>query len=456
MVYNPFGEPTIMLNLVNAAEGLVSARAFSDPEVYRAEQSRVFGRCWLFIGHESEIPNPGDFAARSMGEDPVILGRGRDGEIRVMLNVCRHRGRRLCAEDMGNANHFQCGYHGWTYSNTGELTGVPFFESYQGKLSKSEWSLIQTPRVDTYRGLIFASWDTDAAPLESYLGDMRWVLDLMFARTDNVRVIGPPQRWIVDCNWKLGAGNFGGDFHHLFTTHGFSNALGLKPTRVNRKAHALPMSQGHVASIVQFADQPAQTPFLALPPELWPEIERNLTPDQVQEMRPMQLTAGTVFPNLSFLNTASHTSGEWGGPDGEPISFLTLRQWQPRGPDKMEMVSWGFVDGTAPKRWQKNSADCYHRVFGMAGIFEQDDIENWSEINNGLRGKMAQDLPLNYMMALDMSPSTEWTGPGTAYIIHHELSEINERVMYERWRELMEDVEPLSRNGRRAVTGVPS
>jgi PAH dioxygenase large subunit len=437
-------------HLITADGQGLSARAFADADVYRLEQRRVFGRSWLFVGHDSEIPNPGDFASRLMGEDPVLLVRGRDGEIRVMLNVCRHRGRRLCAEDLGNANHFQCGYHGWTYTNTGELTGVPFFESYQGRLDKREWGLRQVPRVASYRGLIFASWDADIEPLEDHLGDMRWVLDLMFARTDRVAVIGPPQRWIVDANWKLGAGNFGGDFTHLFTTHGFSGALGLKPTRINRKAHCLPMANGHVASIVQFADQPPQTPYLALPEEVWPEIKRNLSPDQVSEMEPLQLTAGTVFPNLSFLNTASHTSGEWGGPDGEPISFLTLRQWQPRGPEKMEMWSWGFVDTTAPKRWQENSATCYHRVFGMAGIFEQDDIENWAEINNGLRGPAAQNLTLHYGMAMEHEPSPEWRGPGTAYLFQHTLTEINERVMYARWQEMMDrdDGRPTTDDGK--------
>ncbi|MFN0072394.1 MAG: aromatic ring-hydroxylating oxygenase subunit alpha, partial [Chloroflexota bacterium] len=391
-----------MLDLVDTRAGLISARAFSDPDVYRAEQARIFARCWLFLGHESEIPNPGDFATRTMGDDPVILARGRDGEIRVMLNVCRHRGRRLCAEDMGNANHFQCGYHGWTYGNTGELTGVPFFESYQGKMDKADWGLMQVPRVDSYRGLIFASWAPEGESLRAYLGEMTWVLDIIFGRSDRVTVIGPPQRWLVDCNWKLGAGNFGGDIHHLATTHGFSTALGLKQTRITRKAHLLPMKNGHVASIVPFADQPSETPYLALPEALWPEIKRNLSADQLREMEPLQLAVGTVFPNLSFLNTASHTSGEWGGPEGERVSFLTLRVWQPRGPDKMEMLSWGFVDGTASETWRKNSADCYHRVFGMAGIFEQDDIENWAEINNGLRGTVSCDLPLNYMMGLDM------------------------------------------------------
>jgi hypothetical protein len=260
----------------------------------------------------------------------------------------------------------------------------------------------------------------------------------MFGRSDDVAVMGPPQRWIVDANWKLGAGNFGGDFHHLFTTHGFSTALGLKPTRVNRHAHCLPMPRGHVASIVQFADLPPQHPYLALPKEIWPEFERNLQSDQVATLETLQLTAGTVFPNLSFLNTASHSSGEWGGPEGEPISFLTLRQWQPRGPDKMEMWSWGFVDKTAPERWQRNSTDCYHRVFGMAGIFEQDDIENWAEISTGLRGHRAQQLDLNYMMALQSTPSPDWSGPGEGYMVEREFSEINERIMYERWRELME------------------
>ncbi|HLQ36017.1 MAG TPA: aromatic ring-hydroxylating dioxygenase subunit alpha [Chloroflexota bacterium] len=432
-----------LTDLVRPSEGLVRARVFADPEIYRLEMERVFARSWLFLAHESEIPQPGDFVTRRMGEDPVIVVRGTDGQVRVLLNVCRHRGRKVCAEDAGSASHFRCGYHGWTYSNVGQLTGVPFAEAYQGKLDKDQLGLCEVPGVDTYHGLIFATWDPTAGSLADYLGEMTWTLDLLFGRTDGVEVVGPPQRWETDSNWKLGAGNFASDGTHLFTTHAFSTALGLN--RLGPKpgaggppvGYVLPAENGHGCVITCWPPTVTDKPYLALPRELWPEIEQHLTPHQVEVLKSAMIAVGTVFPNTSFLNTSSHTSAEWGGPEGQAISFLTLRQWQPKGPDKMEVLSWLFVEKNAPESWKETSRQCYQRVFGMAGVFEQDDMENWAQITQAVSGPMASQLDLHYEMGLQATPLSDWAGPGVAYRFQPPFVDLNERVFYGRWQQLM-------------------
>lgn len=175
---------TNLSDLVKTKEGVVSSRVFSDPEINRLEMERIFTRSWLYVAHDSEIPQAGDFVTRSMGDDPVIVWRGQDGKVRVFLNVCRHRGRRVCGEDLGKAAYFKCPYHGWTYNNTGELSSVPFFEGYQGKLDRSSLGLYQAPKVESYHGLIFANWEAKAKSLSDYLGEMKWVLDLLFGRTE--------------------------------------------------------------------------------------------------------------------------------------------------------------------------------------------------------------------------------------------------------------------------------
>ena len=184
----------LLSDLVKTDEGVVSSQIFTDPEINRLEMERIFTRTWLYVAHESEIPHAGDFVTRSMGDDPVVVWRGQDGKVRVFLNVCRHRGRRVCVEDMGKASHFKCPYHGWTYSNGGELISVPFYEGYQGKLDKGELGLYQAPRIEKYHGLIFANWETKAEPLADYLGEAKWVLDLLFARTEGMEVVGDTRR----------------------------------------------------------------------------------------------------------------------------------------------------------------------------------------------------------------------------------------------------------------------
>ncbi|MSQ27783.1 MAG: aromatic ring-hydroxylating dioxygenase subunit alpha [Dehalococcoidia bacterium] len=423
--------------LVRTGEGLVSARCFSDPRVYDMERERLFTRSWLFVAHESEIPQPGDFVTRTMGEDPVLVTRGPDGVVRVLLNVCRHRARMLCSVDGGNASHFMCPYHGWTYSNTGELTGVPYFESYQGRLVKGEWGLQEAPHVDSYRGLIFACWDAAAPSLGDYLGSMKWTMDLIFGRADAFEVTGPPQRWVVDCNWKLGSGNFGGNLHHVPVTHGFTTALGLKATRSRRQSYYVTTRFGHIVSVGCHLDMPHPKPYLGLPRDLMPEYQRNLSPEQFSFMERIQTMAGTVFPNLSYLNTSSHRPSEWGAPPEKEVSFVTLRQWQPLGHDKMEMWSWGLVEKNASEEWKRDSKTCYQRTFGAAGVFEQDDPENWSEITRGLRGAMANRLWLHYGMGQTPSPAPDWPGPPPAYNTDRAMSEINERVFYQRWHEML-------------------
>ena len=120
----PDRKPAGLAGLVDVDRGVVSREIFVSEEIYRQEQEQLFARAWLFIGHESQIPKPGDFIASSMGEESVILCRDSAGGIHVFLNSCRHRGMKVCRYDEGNAVEFQCPYHGWSYGTDGALVGA--------------------------------------------------------------------------------------------------------------------------------------------------------------------------------------------------------------------------------------------------------------------------------------------------------------------------------------------
>src|SRR5271154_5301661 len=191
MFPDPRAEP-----LVHLERHEVSARAITDPDVYRAEHDRLWPKCWLLLGHDSEIPEPGDFVTRYMGEDVVIVTRDRTGEIQVLLNSCPHRGMAVCRVDMGSVSTFTCPYHGWSFGLDGGLRGMPVGnEKLEGDMyDKSELGL-KRARVGVHVGMIFATFDENAPSLVEWLGEAAWYLTLNYGRSKGgMEVLGPPQR----------------------------------------------------------------------------------------------------------------------------------------------------------------------------------------------------------------------------------------------------------------------
>src|SRR3954464_9279604 len=129
-----WGMAVNLLEVVEDIEqGMIPASVYSDVEIFELERERVFGRAWMFLAHESEVPEPGDYVVRRILDDSFIVVRDDGGQVRVLFNMCLHRGMQVCRAELGNASHFRCPYHAWTYKNTGELTGVPFHEAPYGR-----------------------------------------------------------------------------------------------------------------------------------------------------------------------------------------------------------------------------------------------------------------------------------------------------------------------------------
>src|SRR5688572_23473788 len=173
-------------SLIDLQTHEVSRRIFIEREIYEEELEKIFARCWLFLAHESQVPNPGDFVSAYMAEDPVLVVRDSRGSIGAFLNTCRHRGMRVCRADAGNAAAFTCTYHGWTYGNDGKLVGVPGYkEYYYEELDMEQWGLVPVAQVDTYAGLIFGTFDAEAPSLTEYLGPTAtYCMDVMFSRRE--------------------------------------------------------------------------------------------------------------------------------------------------------------------------------------------------------------------------------------------------------------------------------
>jgi benzoate/toluate 1,2-dioxygenase subunit alpha len=205
----------------------VDGRVHTDPELFDLEMERIYGRSWLYVGHESEIRQPGDYRTAVLARQPIILSRGEQGEIHAVFNRCMHRGAVVCRSDRGHSNHFRCPYHNWVYRGDGTLVGMAQRSGYGENFDASELSLVPVPRVATYRGLIFACLDPDVEPLEERLGPTAWYIDQWADRSPvgELSVAEGVHRYVYPGNWKFQLENGVDGYHGNYVHESFVKIL---------------------------------------------------------------------------------------------------------------------------------------------------------------------------------------------------------------------------------------
>ena len=429
-----------LASLVDLDKGLVSREIFVDGDLYARELERVFARSWLFVGHESQIREPGDFALSRMGEESVILNRDEAGRLHVFLNTCRHRGMRVCRYDLGNAKEFICPYHGWLYGADGALRGVPqLAQAYHSELDRSAWGLIEA-RLETHNQTIWASWDKDAPSLADYLGEARFYLDNFLAPPDGgngrLEVVGGIQKWITPCNWKFGAENFIGDYYHG-VSHESADRLAMSPSgekgrhthdavkaRTVRVNLAYPEHGHGVRSTVAVGD----FPYTSLYPNN-PRIDAYFRDAHAKRLERLGDEArlygggGTLFPNMSFSNGRT-----------------SIAVWHPHGPEHTEVWRYYLVPEDAPQEVKDELRHYAIRYQGPSGLTEEDDLENWNMAAAASRGTIARRHPYNYQMGLGHEAASgrfDWLARGGQ--VTEGITEQNQRGFLKRWLALMQD-----------------
>ncbi len=418
--------------LINNDASLIDRRVWTDESIYKQEKSAIFGKAWLFLGHESQIPQPGDFVQALMCETPIILSRGEDSKIYANINSCSHRGLPVCRADNGNTKRFICPYHNWAYGVDGQLKSIPQESQVCSKPNKSSLGLKAVPRLASWRGMIFGSFYEEIENLESYLGDMRYYLDAFFLRfPDGIEFMGAPHRWIIDSNWKLPMENQLGDVSHGAFLHSSiipreaqDQIEDIGYSAVPKPGHAATfrlLPNGSSAEETAWGLEGLGAMFGGTEvKEYLLEIQQKAN-ERVGDIRSRMkgLTYG-VYPNLSFL---------W--------SNTSFKVSNPKGPGKVEYWSWAAVPADAPDSIKKILRTNYSSFFGPGGMLEQEDSEAWQQQFIGSNIDFANDKPYFYGMGLG-EEKTHADMPG---LLGSTANEHYARAFYQRWRQALIDNE---------------
>ena len=435
--YRGRGRPELVVDDEERGLFRVHRSVFTDPDILATERERIFDRCWLYAGHESEIREPGDYVTRRVAGRPVIIVRGMDGKARVLLNVCTHRGAMVCREPKGNAKVLRCFYHGWSFTPEGEVRGIPDKGAYSAAFDRGERRLRRPPGgTSVYRDFIFVNFNPrNDISLEDYLSDARDYIDLVADQSaGRMEVLSGTHSYCASANYKLLVEN-SIDGYHAMTTHKryFDwlvkvNAMDRRRVeflRVNDDSKRFtPRALGNGHSIPGRAVAPWGRPMAQWVPSFGEQRRHRLEKkyreaiERLGEERAHQvcMRSGSVqiFPNL-LINDIMSTN---------------IRTYHPVDPGYVEVESWCLGPEEEGPEERALRLDNFVSFMGPGGFASPDDLEVVEVCQRGF--ETVKELEYS-----DVSR-------GMKRASQTDTDELQMRVFWRQWARLMDGPEPVS------------
>lgn len=399
-------------------EDRLHRRIYTEPEIFELEMRSIFGRTWVYVGHESEVANTGDYKSAYIGTQPVILTRDENGKIQVLVNRCPHRASIVCREEKGNSNFFRCPYHGWTFKNTGDLVGVPRRKRYPEDFDLSELNLQHVPRVESYRGLIFASFNPDIEGLVDYLAQAKPYVDayLDLSIEGEIALTAGSNKHEYPGNWKFQMENGVDGYHAMFLHDSFFKIQARSKaqvhariaTREESKGWCEAFSNGHALLAREAGDQTIGE-LREAHPEYFAQLEKQHGPERFREV--MGQLNLFIFPNLYII-------------------LNQVRVIRPVSLNKTIVTMYPAMLKGAPDALNEQRLREHEEGFSATGFVGTDDYEAFVCVQEGLKAESVEWLRLSRGIQDEkvLENGARWGQPS---------DETPQRGQYREWKRLM-------------------
>jgi p-cumate 2,3-dioxygenase alpha subunit len=392
----PVSEPLIDEDRT-AGRFRVNRTAFLSEDILQLEKERIFSKCWLYLGHESEVRKPRSFVTRNVGGKPILLTRDRAGKLNAFYNACTHRGALVCRERSGAAASFTCPYHAWTFTAAGELMGMPGREGLAADANADgSLNLRPVPRLESFREFIFICFDPEAMPLPEYLKDAKDYLSYVADQgPDGMEIVKGSQEYAIDANWKLLLENsidgyHGGPTHQTYFEYLRSrDGDAPRPVVVGSVGWVNNLGNGHVVG-ESLGETPWGRPYARWVPGFGEEARAEIDGLRDEIMGRLGPDRGAVvatgdrnlaiFPNLVIND----------------IMAITVRTFYPSGPGRMTVNSWALAPVGEARSSRARRLRNYVEFLGPAGFATPDDVEmleaaqrgystgGWNDVSRGM------------------------------------------------------------------------